>query len=110
VNELTLFRLQRFSAALLAPMALIHLGLILFAMRQGLSAEAILDRTQGSIFWALFYGLFVVAAAVHAPIGLRSVLREMTPWHGRSLDLAMVLFGFLLFILGLRAVIGVVVP
>ncbi len=110
MNELTLFRLQRFSAALLAPMVLIHLGLILFAMRQGLSAEAILDRTQGSIFWALFYGLFVVAAAVHAPIGLRSVLREMTPWHGRSLDLAMVLFGFLLFILGLRAVIGVVVP
>ena len=110
MNELTLFRLQRFSAAFLAPMVLIHLGLILFAMREGLSAEAILDRTQGSIFWALFYGLFVVAAAVHAPIGLRSVLREMTPWHGRSLDLAMVLFGFLLFILGLRAVIGVVVP
>lgn len=110
MNELRLFRLQRFSAALLAPMVLIHLGLILFAMGQGLSAEAILGRTQGSIFWALFYGLFVVAAAVHAPIGLRSILREMMPWHGRSLDLAMGLFALVLLGLGLRAVVAVVVP
>ena len=93
-----------------ASLVLIHVGLILYAFNQGLSAEAILDRTRGSVFWAAFYGLFVVAAAVHAPIGFRAVLREMTAWRGRSLDAAMAGFGLLLLLLGLRAVVAVVAP
>ena len=108
--EARLFLLQRLSALLLAPLVLIHLGTILYAVRAGLDAEAILARTQTSIFWALFYGLFVLAAAVHAPIGLRVVLREGLGWRGRSLDLAMGLFGLALALLGLRAVYAVVVP
>jgi len=106
--EARLFLAQRLSAALLAPMVLVHLGTILYAVRAGLSAEAILARTQGSLLWALFYGLFVLAAAVHAPIGLRAVLREWLGWRGRSLDLAMSVFGIALAILGLRAVYAVV--
>jgi fumarate reductase subunit C len=106
--EARLFLAQRLSAALLAPMVLIHLGTILYAVRAGLSAEAILARTQGSLLWALFYGLFVLAAAVHAPIGLRAVLREWLGWRGRSLELAMIVFGLALAILGLRAVYAVV--
>ena len=105
-----LFLLQRLSAAILAPLVLIHLGLVLYATRQGLSAEAIMGRTEGSAFWALFYGLFVLAAALHAPIGLRTVLREWTPWRGRSLDLAALVFGLALLGLGLRAVAAVVSP
>jgi fumarate reductase subunit C len=106
--EARLFLAQRLSAALLAPMVLLHLGTILYAVRAGLSAEAILARTQGSLLWALFYGLFVLAAAVHAPIGLRAVLREWLGWRGRSLELAMIVFGLALAILGLRAVYAVV--
>ncbi len=106
--EARLFLAQRLSAALLAPMVLVHLGTILYAVRAGLSAEAILARTQGSLLWALFYGLFVLAAAVHAPIGLRAVLREWLGWRGRSLELAMIVFGLALAILGLRAVYAVV--
>ena len=106
--EARLFLAQRLSAALLAPMVLVHLGTILYAVRAGLSAEAILARTQGSLLWALFYGLFVLAAAVHAPIGLRAVLREWLGWRGRSLDLAMSVFGIALAILGLRAVYAMV--
>ncbi|MEM7225388.1 MAG: succinate dehydrogenase [Pseudomonadota bacterium] len=105
-----LFLLQRFSAAVLAPLVLIHLGLILYATRQGISAEAILGRTEGSLLWALFYGLFVLAAALHAPIGLRTVLREWSPWRGRSLDVAALLFGLLLLGLGGRAVVAVIWP
>ena len=105
-----LFLFQRLSAAILAPLVLIHLGLVLYATRQGLSAEAIMGRTEGSAFWALFYGLFVLAAALHAPIGLRTVLREWTPWRGRSLDIAALVFGLALLALGLRAVIAVVWP
>ena len=108
--ERRLFALQRFSAAVLAPLVLLHLGLILYATRQGLSAEAILARTEGSLAWALTYGLFVVAAAVHAPIGLRAVLREWSPWRGRTLAWGCALFGLVLLVLGLRAVAAVVWP
>ena len=108
MKEARLYLLQRLSAMLLAPLVLAHLALIVYAVRGGLSAAEILSRTQGSLFWALFYGLFVVAAAVHAPIGLRNVLREWTPWHGQSLDWAMLGFAGLLAVLGLRAVAAVV--
>ena len=103
-----LFLLQRLSALVLAPLVLIHLGLILYAVGDGLSAGEILGRTRGSFGWGLFYGLFVLAAALHGPIGLRTVVGEMTPWRGRSLDVAMVLFGLGLLLLGLRAVAAVV--
>ncbi len=108
MNEARLYLLQRLSAMILGPFVLVHLGLIVYAVRGGLSAAEILSRTQGSLFWALFYGLFVVAAAVHAPIGLRNVLREWTPWRGRALDWTMLGFAGLLAVLGLRAVAAVV--
>jgi len=105
---LWLYVLQRGSALILAPLVLAHLALIVIASRDGLSAAEILARTQGSIGWAIFYGLFVVAAAVHAPIGLRNVIREATPWQGRSLDTAMTLLFVVMLAIGLRAVIAVV--
>lgn len=99
---------QRLTALVLAPLVLVHLVLILVAVEGGLSAEEILGRTRGSAGWAVFYGLFVLAAAVHAPIGLRTVIREHTPWRGRSLDAAMTGLGLLLAALGARAVLAVV--
>ena len=107
MTEAWLYLLQRGSAMILAPFVLIHLGLVVVAVRGGLSAAEILSRTQGSAAWAAFYGLFVLAAAVHGPIGLRSVISEMTPWRGRGLDLAMILFALVLLGLGLRAVAAV---
>ena len=102
--------LQRLSALVLAPLVLVHLGLMVYAIGDGLSAAEILGRTRGSLLWGAFYGLFVIAAAVHGPIGLRTVLAEMTPWRGKSLDLAMVAFGLVLLALGARAVLAVVSP
>ena len=52
LSEATLFALQRLSAKLLAPLVIIHLALILYAVHGGLSAAEILDRTQGSAAWA----------------------------------------------------------
>ena len=105
---LWLAALQRASALVLAPLVVAHLALIVIASRDGLSAAEILARTQGSAGWAVFYLAFVVAAAVHAPIGLRNVVRETTPWRGRSLDLTMIGVFVLLLALGLRAVSAVV--
>ena len=108
MTALQAYLLQRISAMVLAPLVLVHLVVIVIAVQDGLSAQEILARTQGSLAWGLFYGLFVIAAAVHAGIGLRAVISETTPWQGRSLDLAMLLFGLLLLGLGLRAVAAVV--
>jgi len=105
---LWLYALQRGSALVLAPLVIAHLALILIASRDGLAAAEILARTQGSVAWAAFYGLFVVAAAVHAPIGLRNVIRETTPWRGRGLDFTMVGVFAVMLALGLRAVVAVV--
>ena len=106
--ETRLFVLQRLSAMFLAPLVMVHLGLILYAVRGGLTADEILARTQGSIGWALFYGVFVLAASVHAPIGVRNVLREWTSWRGDSLDVAMLVLAAALMASGLRAVWAVV--
>ncbi len=106
--ERRLFVLQRLTAMVLAPLVLVHLGLVLVAIRGGLSAAEILARTQGSVGWALFYGLFVVTVAVHAPIGLRNVLREWTGLPRRAVDLLALGFGALLLGVGLRAVWAVV--
>ncbi len=106
--ETRLFVLQRVSAMFLAPLVMVHLGLILYAVRGGLTADEILARTQGSIGWALFYGVFVLAASVHAPVGVRNVLKEWTSWRGHSLDVAMLVLATALMASGLRAVWAVV--
>jgi fumarate reductase subunit C len=82
---------------------------IVYAVRGGLTAGEILARTHGNRAFLAFYALFVIAVAVHAPIGLRNVVREWTPWRGRSLDVALAGFAVLLLVLGARAVIAVYV-
>jgi fumarate reductase subunit C len=102
-----LFLAQRATAFVLALAVAVHLGTILYASRNELTAADILSRTHGNLGFLLFYGAFVVAVAIHAPIGLRNVIREWTEWRGRSLDFALTLFSILLLALGLRAVFAV---
>lgn len=103
-GEAGLWLAQRASAAVLALCVLVHIVVMVYAVRGGLSAAEILGRTRGSAGWAAFYALFVLAVAVHAPIGLRAVAGEWLGWRGRSLAVCLHLFGFLLLALGLRAV------
>jgi fumarate reductase subunit C len=44
---------------------------------------------------------------VHAPIGLRNILREWLRWRGMVTDLTAAAFAALLLLLGFRAVIAV---
>ncbi len=106
--ERILFVMQRASAAILAPLVIVHLGLIMFAVRGGLSADEILARTQGNAWWAVFYGVFVIAVAVHAPIGLRNILREWTTATRAVVDWPMAFLALLLLGLGLRAVAAII--
>jgi len=102
-----LYLAQRLSAMVLALAVTAHLATIVYAVRGGLTAGEILARTHGNNGFLFLYALFVTAVAVHAPIGLRNVIREWTPWRGRSLDVALMAFAVMLFGLGLRAVAAV---
>jgi fumarate reductase subunit C len=77
------------------------------AVRGGLTAAEVLGRTRGNGWFLAFYALFVVAVAVHAPIGVRNILREWTRYGGRTADLAACAFALLLMALGMRAVVAV---
>jgi fumarate reductase subunit C len=101
---------QRATAAIMAPLVLVHIAVIFYATRQGMSASDVLERTRGSIAWAAFYGLFVVAVSIHASIGVRNVLHEWLPLNDRRAGLCAILFGLLLAVLGMRAVAAVVLP
>jgi fumarate reductase subunit C len=102
-SQVLLWGAQRASALVLAVCVLVHLLTIIYATRNGLSASEILGRTRGNPMWLAFYAVFVVAVAVHAPIGLRAVLSEMTGWRGHSLDACMLVAGLLLAAFGIRA-------
>jgi fumarate reductase subunit C len=99
---------QRGTAALMVPLVALHLAVIFYATRQGLSAADILSRTRGSIVWGAYYGLFVAAVSIHAAIGVRNVVAEWSPLSDRRAGQLAVAFGVLLAALGFRAVTAVV--
>lgn len=106
-KEAFLWLAQRASAGVLALCVVVHLATIVYAVRGGLTAAEILGRTRGNTGWLAFYMVFVLAAAVHAPIGLRPVLAEWLGWRGRSRDVFAALFAVTLWFLGMRAVLTV---
>ena len=106
-SETILWIAQRATAALLALCVVVHLATMIVAVRGGLTATEIFGRTRGSAGWATFYGLFVLAVAIHAPIGLRTVAGEWLQWRGRPADACCVAVGLLLLAVGWRAVAAV---
>src|SRR5580704_13638204 len=91
---------QRATAALMAPLVLIHIAVIFYATRQGMSAADILSRTHGSMVWASFYGLFVAAVSIHAAIGVRNILTEWSPLEDRGAGWCAITLGVILALLG----------
>ena len=107
-KEAMLWVAQRATAVVLALCIVVHLATIIYAIRGGLSAAEILGRTRGSVGWAAFYGVFVLAAAVHGAIGLRAIAAEWLGFRGEAAEVAVAVVGFGLTVLGLRAVVGLV--
>lgn len=108
--NVSLYVWQRVTAAIMAPMILVHIAVIFYATRHGITAADLLARTRGNIGWGVFYLLFVVAASIHAAIGVRNVIAEWSPLNDRAAGIAAVIFGCTLLSLGLRAVAAVTVP
>lgn len=103
-TEARLWLAQRLSAMVLALCIVVHFITIIVAVRGGLSAAEISARVGGNPAWTAFYGVFVLAIAVHAPIGLRAVLSEMTALTAKRVDLLCFIAAMLLLVLGFRVV------
>jgi len=108
--NVSLYVWQRATAAVMAPMILVHVVIIFYATRHGLSAADILARTGRNIGWSAFYALFVIAASIHAAIGLRNILAEWSPLGDRGAGIAATVSGLVLLGFGLRAVAAVTLP
>ena len=107
--EARLWVVQRATALGLAACVAVHLVTIILAVRGGLDAGEILARTRGHSGWTAFYAGFVLLAAVHGAIGLRTVAREWLGWR-RGAGHAAAAAAVFLAVLGWRAVAAVVLP
>ena len=107
VTQVRLWYWGRISAMALAFFVLVHLAVIIYAVRGGLTGTEILARTHHNLAFGLFYAAFVLACAVHVPLGLARILRESV-LDERAANLVSALFAVLVLVLGLRAVYGVV--
>jgi len=108
-TEAWLWLAQRASAAVLALAVTVHLGTIITAVQGGLSAAEINARLQGHAGWLAFYVVFVLAAAVHAPLGVRIVLREWTPLGAPAARALTAVLALAILALGLRAAVAMFV-
>ncbi len=106
-TEVLLWVAQRATAVVLAACVAVHLATIIYAVQGGLSAVEILARTRGNAAWFAFYAVFVLAAAVHAPIGLRAVFTEWLKWAGRARDALLMALALLIVWMGLGAALSV---
>ena len=106
ILQAKLWYAQRISAMILGICVAIHLLIIFYAIRGGISAQEILGRTQGNVAFALFYEIFVLSCFVHAPIGVANILQETVPKTGLAKPISWVL-AIAILALGTTAVIGV---
>jgi len=102
--DLKLYILQRATALAMAPFMVAHLAVMIYAVQGGLSASEILGRTQGSVGWALFYGLFVLAASIHGSIGVRVIASEWLGLKRGPAGIVMATVFLVLLTMGARAV------
>ncbi len=97
---------QRLSGAFLALCVAVHLATVIYAVRGGLSAAEIVGRVSGNVLWLVFYSLFVLAVALHAPIGIRTILNEVTDLSPKATHAVMAVVSLAILVMGFRAVIA----
>lgn len=106
--EIKLWLAHRLTGMALGLFVIIHLVTILVVIKGGLSAAEIMERTSSNFIVTIYYGLFVIAAAVHSAIGLRTVAHEVLNWKGFTLNVMTLIFFAFLCVVGMAAIIGLV--
>lgn len=107
-TQAKLWYAMRISSMVLAVCVLVHIVTVIYAVRGGLSAAEILGRTHGNWVFGVFYGIFVVACAVHVPLGLAAIAEEWLGLRERTALVVAEIIGLVILAMGLRAVFGVV--
>lgn len=102
--DLFVFVTQRVTGALLALLLLIHLITIMYAVQGDLSVSEIVARVRGNTAWIIFYGFFIITVVVHAMIGLRNILTEMSSLNRRVIDLTVTTYAAITLLLGVEAI------
>lgn len=105
--DIKLYMVQRITALIMAPLTLGHLAIMIYAVQGGLSADEILGRTAGSVFWFLYYATFVIAVSLHSAIGLRVIVFEVFGLRDLWLRAFTWAVSLTLLLLGARAVFAV---
>lgn len=100
--------LQRVSAIVLTLCVAVHLATMIWVVHGGLRAVDVIARLHGNLAWATFYAVFVIAAAVHVPVGLRRIADEWLNWRGVWASRASMVVGVALALAGLRAVYALI--
>jgi len=99
---------QRISAMVLALFVIVHLVIMIIAIRDGLTAAEIFSRTKGNLAFGIFYALFVLACAVHVPIGIAKISEEWLGLSAAASSLLAKALALIIVVLGLTAVWGVI--
>ncbi|MDE0308295.1 MAG: hypothetical protein OXI60_00480 [Acidiferrobacterales bacterium] len=102
--DLLVFVTQRVTGALLALFVLVHLITIIYAVQGDLSVAEIVSRVRGNVAWIIFYGVFIVTVVVHAMIGLRNILIEMSSLNRRTIDLTVITYAAVTLLLGTETI------
>lgn len=100
---------QRISAMVLTVFVMVHLVVMIVAIRGGLTAAEILGRTKGSWTFGIFYGLFVLACAAHVPLGVVKISQEWGRISDSTAYMIGRIFAFIILVMGAAAVWGVVI-
>jgi fumarate reductase subunit C len=100
--------LQRMSAMVLTVCVALHLATMIWVVHGGLRATDVITRLHGNLAWGAFYAVFVIAASVHVPVGLRRIVDEWLNWRGAWAGIASVIVGIALALAGLRAVYALI--
>lgn len=108
ISEARAWYWQRVSAMVLAIFVVVHLAIMVYAMKGGLTAAEILSRTQGNWIFGAFYAAFVIACAVHVPIGVAKIAKEWGSMSSKSAQLLSRFLVVVILVMGFAAVWGVV--
>jgi fumarate reductase subunit C len=61
--DLRLYMAQGLSTLIMAPLVIVHIAVMIYAIQDGLSVDEILGARRGALAWFAFYGLFVLAVS-----------------------------------------------
>ena len=104
--ETFIWLLQRLSAIILSACTIIHIITIINSVKIGLTSADIINRIGANYGWFIFYLIFVLSASIHAPIGIRSILKESTNASNVTITLITIIFAILLVSLGIWSIWG----